>query len=898
MKYLFYLTFFFVCTCHAKKLNWATLDEKTAEGKPLVGFRAGAINDSMLDPNPNSTRSLRNRIIVTFEDEQLIWDGVLAGEFNPVPTYTYLKTMANITTVIADFIRTAYGSIFQDLNLASCNSIVNPPEVILASDLGLGPNTILLNATELDLLIPQHTCRLPRTSLLPLGPTFDAIRKFMPEYKTYLGELDIFLECILLYNAFPYYTKGVNCLEDYYFGEQDAGANPAFFDLMAHKQSFKNAATSFGAIPMPLDVTLIGATTWTDLQYELEIARQYKEIARKLRYTSTLIYNAVARNYARLHRIKSCRTLEENVYQDSGNVTRFWCEFQNCYSDSHNFSLVGQTFTTGHPLEPQQATICENSTCGLTDTFPDPFYCDLDRDCPNAWFCSLVDRHCYKKEQRANFFRSYNSTICGYPRKLADASVVDGSVLTAFGGNVNESAFWFATYWPQNCSTNVDQVVDISQPFNYGPVTFTQVCYPFNATATPSAFFSNGTTNCNILDPANVCFVDIEYVVYLDGVAFDTVLETVCITRTPQGDETWQVEHCSSTGPMPQLFNDSNAYDSNITGIAYMDCAQMDPGCVTYNTTHACFNDVQDVIQVYDRFITSETTSCQDLRIYGSPANITYGYVDPNASAFPPAPENVPPGYINSTYFRITAFQYLQVTGTYTTTEGSVPFLLVEPEYAEVVGFYAVQTSTAPFVYKITGQVTFYQNCVSPTSCANRTRIHGVDYFVSTIQPATFSYLPTLSIDNTTGVVQFNPLENAHPNPRFDDPDECFFLQVSTLANIPMTQSPFPESTKFKDFWLADVGPRNDPENSTPRLYPCAAIFLRKTLYVQNPSWLESEATDYDQGIVDGDLRYVCQRSLEMSATCARFGIPMTSSEYTTILSSVNPPTDNIVFLL
>lgn len=864
-----------ILSTEAQILNWASLDDTSDDirGMGRKYQSVSGINDTLLNPNPNSTQSINNRISLTYQDEENMWSGDTQGALTVVSTWTYLKAMGTMSSVIGNFIRTAYTSIFEDLPLETCNAIVTPPEVIQDSNLGFAPNNILLGSNDLSLLIPPHTCVLPQLSTYPNGPVFDTLRKFMPIYKTYLLQLDGYFECILLYNAFPSYTKGVNCLEEYYYGSQDAGANPPFFDLMANKKDLQNSIQNFNAIPVPNDVMQINLTSWTDYQYALDIARQYKNIARKVRSVSMLLYTAMTRNYARLARVKTCRSLEAQIYANAQNVTDFWCHYQNCFASNFSFALIGQQ--TGSPLEPQNQTICQNNTCPITATFPDPFYCDVNRQCPDSWYCSLINRHCYKTNARQDFNRVFNLTICGYPRRLADASVITGQVNSAFGGSVSESSFWFNTFWPQNCTTTTARVPDPSHHLDIGPNTFSQVCYPFDSGANPNAFYVGGTTNCSLLNQTTIVFINVLYLFYVDGIATGFVNANIPVLRSSTGSQPWQIEHCKSNGEAPWWSPD-------------MACNSTDTTCITQNSTHVCYHNVQDILRVSDHLLTVSVITCENERLYGNANNATYNYTDPNANSFPPAPQGIPTGYTNSTYFNMTASQYGSLSGTYTSTGGTVPISLGSG-YAEFVGYYNIQSIGN---YKLCGRLSFHPSPGTPMYT------EGKDYFLSTHDDLSMFYLPTLAVDNSTGVKLYNPLVDNHPNPRFNDPNECFFLQVSADANIPMIASPAPGPEEFKHFWTDGVTLQNPGNNVVPVLYPCAAIFLRKILYVQNQAWLNSPATDYEAGLQSGDLRYVCARSLIMPATCSRFGSPMSSSDLNAVLASVNPPSDVIVFQL
>lgn len=95
---------------------------------------------------------------------------------------------------------------------------------------------------------------------------------------------------------------------------------------------------------------------------------------------------------------------------------------------------------------------------------------------------------------------------------------------------------------------------------------------------------------------------------------------------------------------------------------------------------------------------------------------------------------------------------------------------------------------------------------------------------------------------------------------------------------------------------MVGVVQRNDTVNSTPTLYPCAAIFLPKILFVQNSAWLQGDSMDCEAGVATGELRYVCERSLSMTATCTRFGMPMTSTYLTNILNCQSARQQNYLF--
>jgi hypothetical protein len=856
--------FFFllgILAIHAQILNWESLDHisPSIRGKAIL-YGDVVIPDDQQDPDPNSTTSIRNTITETYSDEEDIWNGSIDDADIIVSTYTYLKAMSTITSVIGNFIRSVYSTIYADLDPSVCNSVGTPAEIILDSKLGYSPNKILLDSSDLSLLIPPHSCVLPQSNIYPNGPTFSELRKYMPLYKAYLLQLDEYLECILLYNAYPSYTKGVNCLEEYYYGSQDAGANPPFFDLMANKQDFENSVENFLANPFPPDVTLINATTWTDLQYELDIARQYEDIARKLRATVQLTYTAITRNYGRLERIKYCRTLETQVYNQQ--PTRFLCNTTNCFSVFYEFILADKTLP-GTPLQTTTKSLCENTTCDPQQNFRDPFFCASGSDCPNNMYCSLIDRHCYKTDARRDFVRSFNTTICGYPRRLTDATTIAGTVISAFGGNVNESSLWFDTYWPQICNTTTVTVPDPSYFVDTGPQTFAELCYPFAQGANSSFFYDTGVTNCTLLDITTETFTNVTYAYYIDGVYQGQIMGAVrSINRTSTGNGIWQIVECPNT----------------------------DPDCITQNDTHVCYHNVQDVLRVQNHLLTEIGVVCDDVRIYANPNNITWGYVDPNASLFPPQPEAIPPGYTNSTYINITNTQYAGISGNYTVTPSgsTVPTDSTGFDYAEFIGYYDY---TSPSSYKLDGRLTFY------SGGSVSLYVEGKDYFLLATTNLTLGYIQGLAVNSSTGHVLYNPLTDLHPNPRFNDPDECYYLEVHAQANVPMIRSVV-NQTQFKNLWMNDVVAQSVSNNTVPILYPCAAIFLRKIVYVQNSLWFENDSTDLQAGIDNEDLRYSCERSLFMSATCSRLGAPMSSSDLNNILSTVNPPDDSIIFQL
>ena len=912
---------------NAKKLNWASLDEthETLKGRAILYGSVSGINDTQLDPNPNSTTSVRNRIQLTYQDEDNFWKGDTTGATIVTPIFSYLKAMNSITSNIQNFIRTVYQTVYAELDLSTCNSVNSPPEVILDSNLGLGPNNILLTANDLSILIPPHPCVIPQILIYPDGPTFTNLRRFMRDYKKFLLALDSYFECILLYNAYPSYTKGVNCLEEYYYGSQDAGANPAFFDLMSNKQDLSNTINNFIANPIPTDVTAIVSTTWTQLQYELDIARQYKEIARKVRSFSQLLYTALTRNYARLERVKYCRTIEAQKYS-TGLITRkYWCDYTTCVVSGFSFYLAGNIYNAPSPLMPQTIETCQTSTCPVTSSYPDPFYCDDLHACPSSMFCSLLDRHCYKIDQRREFTRSFNLTVCGIPRKTADTSIISGQVTSAFGGSANESSFWFKTFWPQNCTTVTTYLPDTHYVTSIGPVIFPEVCYSFIPGIDISQFFDNTTTDCSLLSNGTETFKNVSYTYYLDGIAIRYVLEDITVTRTSIGDLSWQLEHCRINGPEPIIFLDSNAnyticenitvQDFNCTFCldpennctycndtievcsvfqvytnlaTYMKCPSGDPHCVTTNSTHACFHSVQDVTEIYTHFLTKNDIVCRDIHMH--PPGVYNDTLSNGLST--PLPQTVPSGYTNSTYFKLNSFNFGSISGSYTVYP---PLTNVTANnIADTITFngYYFNYSVGSYSYKLCGRLSFHTQ-------QGDFYVEGIDYFIFfVVSTPTGYYLPTQAIDNTTGALLYDPLTFDHPDPRYNDPNECYYVQITNTANIPMYLSPPISAARYKDYWMEGVQYTPLTENQVSSFYPCAAIFLRRVLYVENSQWIQSNSTDYTQGVANGDLRYVCERSLAMGATCSHFGIPMNSTTLTTILSTVNPPSDTIIFQL
>lgn len=886
---LLLLTLFALVCARRTRLNWAVLDSLNTDTGGLKSMRFGA-----LDPDPNSTTTLGNQATDAFDQENSLWNGTLHSGV-VTTTWTYVNAMRSVTVTIADFIRSTYAPIFADLAVETCNSVETPPEVVVDANMGFSPNTITLNSTELLWLIPSPSCFPPPLPSPATEPTFSELRKNSTGYKIFLQDLDKFLECILLLNAFPSYAKGVSCLEGYYYGEQDAGGNPMFFDLMASKKDLSVAIAQFVATSMPSDPSAYTPSTWSEYQYILGIARQYKEMARKVRYTAILIYNALSRNYIRLNRVKTCKTLEQAAYQTSQNVPPFWCNYTNCYQDAHNFSLLCEVFGAGHPLGPDTGQVCESRSCRPEETYPDPFYCDTDRDCPNAWYCSLIDRHCYMTEfEKPTFRRSYNKTICGYPRRLADASVVQGEVITAFGGHVNESLFEYATFWPQNCSENTELVLDPSQHEDLGPFQIEEICYAVQN----QNYYVNGTTDCRVLDPAQLCF-NITYTIFVDGDVSQEVNEYFCYDRSAVGDKPWHVSYCEDGGPAPNVFPDYEDWlveqGGNLTTgeTTYMGCANNDHNCITQNSTHVCYHEVQDIVRVFNYYFEIGGLKCTDQRVYGDPSNITYNYVDPS-TATPPTPHDIPTGFDYVGFFNMSASAYSTLTpGGATVTDGPVPTSVEDPDYASFYGCYTLSNAAAN-TWKLTGRFVFYM--------ANGTdvTVEGNDYFLTLTANSTFRNcsVPGLVVDNATGELVYNPIMDKHPNPRFNDPNECYYMQVKVKATIPMVKSPPPTPRRYKDFWMQGVGPVSPPDNVPPSLQGCAAVFLRKVLYVGDSAWFGEGVTDFPAAGAGGVLRYVCLRSLDMSATCSKFGIPLTSTSYDSLLATVNPPSNSIIFVL
>lgn len=879
-------------------LDWRTLDQIGTDIRHMRSLRFGS-----LDPNPNSTITIGNQISDALSQENALWNGTISSGLSAT-TWLYLLAMTNVTTVTENFIRNAYGPVFADVPIETCNGVSSAPEVILDVNLGFSPNKITYNSTELEWLIPPHPCVLPSLPNGQTEPTFASLRKSTDAYKTFLLQTDQYLECILLVNAYPSYTKAVSCLEDYYYGAQDAGANPQFFDLMANKEDLRRTVVTFTSTSMPGDMTIFTPSSWSDYQYLLGIVRQYKEVARKVRYTTLLIYNALTRNYIRLNHIKTCRNLELIVYQTSEGVSPFWCNYTNCYQDSHNLSLLCNTYPAGHPLAPSTRQICEPQTCGINATFPDPFYCDTNRTCSNGWLCSLIDRHCYKAELvKPTFRRAYNTTVCGYARRLADASAITGNVITAFGGFVNESMFQIQTFWPQNCSIESGLIVNPSIFEDIGPLQIQEICYPIiNGTT-----FYNNTTDCSSLGYTIIC-LNVTYTFYVDDRPPALVSQTICVNRTGVATQPWQVPHCNPGDAAPIPFLDYIAYSTTgntgsssnlpqgfmIMGLApYMGCSAGSPTCTTMNSTHVCYHGVQDVVRVFNHFFNVSTVKCTNQRVYGNPSNITYNYIDPNASLVPPVPYTKPSDYTNVGYFTMSADAYgLLTPGSATVTGGSIPTTVHSPDHGEFRGYY-VLTNLATNTWKLTGRFTFMMQTGNVT-------VEGNDYFLTLNGTKSFTNcsLPGLVVNNITGQLIYDPSVGPHPNPRFENPNECYFMEITVLATIPMVRSPAPAPRRYKDFWMQGVGPTFSTPNSPPALQPCAAVFLRKVLYVGTSDWLSNTVTDYQLDSAAGVLSYVCLRSLDMSATCSRLGVPLTSTDYDNLLSTVNPPTSSITFAI
>jgi hypothetical protein len=379
----------------------------------------------------------------------------------------------------------------------------------------------------------------------------------------------------------------------------------------------------------------------------------------------------------------------------------------------------------------------------------------------------------------------------------------------------------------------------------------------------------------------------------------------------------------------------------------YMQCPDGDPTCITQNSTHVCYHGVQDVVRVFNHFFLVTSVSCTDQRIYGTTDNITYGYVDPDVSSFPPSSFGTPSNYDYMGFFNMSADAYgLLTPGSAVVTGGSVPTTMEDPEYGYFHGYYTLTNEitntwklTGTFVFVVKNQTSCFNETVCPgcadavivTTCSNYTcglytcetcvnttdcsacppetaencqtkeiYVEGNDYFLSLQTGESFQNcsLPGLVVNNITGELIYNPITDNHPNPRFNDPQECYILEVSVMATIPMVKSPAPAPRRYKDFWMQGVGPSTNGTNEVPALQACAAIFLRKVLYVGSSEWLSGDSTDFPTGSEDGDLRYVCLRSLEMPATCSRFGAPMKASDYDTLLDTINPPNAEMHFLL
>lgn len=997
MRSFFLMLTIVIVNCNL--LNWKSLDRARLSRGENILFKKYGVNGYNTDPNPNSTAYITSIINNNYQSEDDLWSGNSGSEQTVTPTNFYLRAMLDMTNTISNYIRTSYISIYQDLDVSYCNYIKTAPEIVLDSNMGYGPNYITLNETDLSLLIPPPICRLPVGFEYGLSSSerYDT-SIFFP----YLVQLNTYYECIMLYNAYPSYTKGVNCLEDYYYGSQDASLNPNFFDLAKYIEDLKYALDTFYLLGN-INVNRIDPTSWTDAQDKLEISRQYVSIARKIRTTAILTYTAMSKNYLRLGRLKTCKIIEKELYSKNTYIKPDWCDYESCMTYDISYELVGMRNNDTNDILPNgNSSDCIYSTCNPDETSPDPFYCDKDRPCPGNYYCSFVERRCYKSNMRDEYMTSNNKTICGISRKIVDANVIYGNINDAFSTEVNETYFTHNTFWPQNCTTQYSEIANTTIYKDYGPISINIQCYPFVSIDSKSIFYVNGRYNCSLLGNNTETFKNVSYEYYIDNEYRGITSGDFSVIRSGLASNSWQLNHCNLVGSPPNYFGDMNTNNtmnntfcfdqtktiticpsntntgSNITDCNsiqeiygycsgndslcssfdgknkiygnctirskkgyscnsngtncvpcnnlldtsttfdnryqtcsnssqicavfnvlytvcgtqmsdmskndYMHCSTSS-GCSSINSTHVCYSNVADTIRINDHYNTERNTTCTDVRIYGNVNNTQYGYVDPYIGVSSPPPYDLPAGYHGSGYTQFNSTQYSSISGS--TTSGSPPPPSDIINTGNFVGFYLLGTSNT---VRITGRISW--NTVS----GNTYYVEGKDMTLTFNSIPIFYELPTLSVDNTTGRKYYNPLVDPHPNPRYNDPNDCFFLQTNVRVNVPMVLSPNPSAIDFKTKWMDGISKSNTSPNMTPLLYPCTALFLRKVLYVQNNAWQESDSVDYNDGYNRGDLRYTCQRSLSMAASCSRFGSPMTVSQLISSNQDVNPPSEQTIF--
>jgi hypothetical protein len=545
------------------------------------------IDDDQMDPNPNSDQSLKNNIVISYREEDSIWTGENTYEQSVTPTHFYMNAMQQMTTSMANNLRSTYSIIYQDLEVSYCNYIKSAAEIVLDSNLGFNTDNILLNQTDIDLLIPPPTCRVPSRYVdgIPKESRYNTT-----EYFEYLVQINSFVECVLSYNAYPSYTKGVNCLEEYYVGSQDSSASPNFFDLSQNVNDLSNTLQVFYRIgPMTIDLSHID--DWRDYQSQLDISRSFTDVARKLRSVCVFLYTAMTRNYVRMNRLKTCKNLETELYSQNLNVPRTWCDYTSCTDYGVEYRM-GSLFVDDRNNIPQgQVQNCDTTTCIPSDTYPDPFYCDSERPCPGSYYCNFVNRRCYKTEERVPFYVRKNNTVCGYQRKIVDAMGAYGTVTRLLGTVANETDFSHKTYWPQTCEIKTTQTVNQSVYLDYGPVSFGSVCYSL-VNDGYARFYSDGQYDCDYLGIGNETFYNAKYTYYVNDVSYGTTTKDITVQRYAAPKETWQLRHCNTQGVAPEYFGDYN-YGSGVAVDFCYTVTNIVTKCPSNDNTGAYITDCQ-----------------------------------------------------------------------------------------------------------------------------------------------------------------------------------------------------------------------------------------------------------------------------------------------------------------
>ncbi|RYE15734.1 MAG: hypothetical protein EOP34_02035 [Rickettsiales bacterium] len=542
-------------------LEWRELDKLHARA---IQLNVPKIISDTLSPNSTSADTIMDAIQNNIDMEEAYWDGSYSEEtVDTTKTWLYIKSILNISKSTAKFLRKMYGYIYKDIEMKTCNIVKRQVEIIVDQNLGYNADTIYYTDEELDRIVVMPTCLLPTVINDNVG--YDDTRRYISKYIKFLRELDSFYECILAMNAYPAYTKAINCLEQYYGGSQDAGANPPFFQLMSAKQELTDYAGDLEYASYPDDIETLPLDTWDDLDEKLQLTDLYTEISRVVRTLGMQIYVSLTRNYLRLKTISICRYKEKDVYDS--NTDLYWCQYTMNISVENEYHFFENIVYLNESL----MQVTEYHDCSEDIGYPGPFFCDETHFCPGGYYCSLLTRSCLKNKNIDNLHRTVSFTQCGIPRKLVDLMYINSTshIVGINDTNIMTESHMY-TSWPTNCTKIYDQVADIQKKSFLEYDNIDQICYPFVENHNISDFITrivNSTVhvNCSVLNETTLCFTNVTYDTYLDGVLNgNTTIPLLCITRSAVGYNL-QINHCKPTIDTPIYFGDIPVNDTVVS---------------------------------------------------------------------------------------------------------------------------------------------------------------------------------------------------------------------------------------------------------------------------------------------------------------------------------------------